>query len=432
MIYLKVIAVAWVSMLAGLFTSAQSNLSSGLVAYYPFNGNARDESGNGNHPVFNNAVLVKDKKGNNRSAYAFDGKSQYMRIPNSRSLNFGGAFSISMQVKVMGFYQGLCHGNRILMKGEDDFETGNYFMTFDDNYYTGGKNCENIYPDEKHQIFYAPGISKRTTPKNYVVTGEWVTLTYISNGATCSMYVNCNLIASGRTAGYSFGNRYDLFLGKMNHWKFPYWYNGLLDEVRLYNRALTTGELQMLCEKPADKPKPAKPVVKVKPAVKPAVKPVTPVPLKKQKEVKAIEAPEKPAPLVLEKNAAIPVPASGPAPVEQRSPNIIATFEAEKDTVLVELYDNGEIDGDTVSVYFNDQQLVNKQRLTADPLKVTLIIDKNRQDNLFVMYAENLGAIPPNTALLVITSSNVRRELFLQSTEKSNGVVVFKLRRPDL
>src|SRR5689334_13947336 len=90
-----------------LFTSyAQVNLSAGLVAYYPFNGNANDESGNGNNAVFNNASLTNDRNGVARSAYNFNGSSQYMRIKNSPSINFNGAFSISAWVKVKGFYEG--------------------------------------------------------------------------------------------------------------------------------------------------------------------------------------------------------------------------------------------------------------------------------------------------------------------------------------
>jgi len=68
---------------------SQVNLNAGLVAYYPFNGNANDVSGNNNNPVFNSATLTADKNGMANGAYYFNGTSSYMRIPNSATLSFG-------------------------------------------------------------------------------------------------------------------------------------------------------------------------------------------------------------------------------------------------------------------------------------------------------------------------------------------------------
>jgi len=69
---------------------AQVNLNQGLVAYYPFSGNANDQSGNNNNnPGFNNATLTTDRFGNPNSAYSFNGIDNYIQIPNnpSQSLN---------------------------------------------------------------------------------------------------------------------------------------------------------------------------------------------------------------------------------------------------------------------------------------------------------------------------------------------------------
>ena len=63
---------------------AQVNLANGLIAYYPFSGNANDASGNGNNAVFNNATLTTDRFGNPNSAYYFDGVSNYIQIPDDR------------------------------------------------------------------------------------------------------------------------------------------------------------------------------------------------------------------------------------------------------------------------------------------------------------------------------------------------------------
>src|SRR5215471_8130342 len=105
---------------------AQVNLNQGLLAYYPFTGNANDASGNNNNPVFNNATLTSDRFGNANNAYSFNGIDNCIRIPNSPSLNPSNQISICVWVNVNGFYQGKCHGNNIVMKGDADYLPGDY------------------------------------------------------------------------------------------------------------------------------------------------------------------------------------------------------------------------------------------------------------------------------------------------------------------
>lgn len=86
--------------LSGLtFCYAQVRLDSGLVAYYPFSGDANDASGNGNNAVFNTATLTTDKSGNPNKAYLFNGSSSYIQIPNSQSLNPGSKFPYVLILK---------------------------------------------------------------------------------------------------------------------------------------------------------------------------------------------------------------------------------------------------------------------------------------------------------------------------------------------
>src|SRR5215475_7065552 len=79
------------------FAIGQVNLSQGLLAYYPFNGNANDASGNNNHGTPMNGVqLTTDRFGNANSAYLFDGVDDYITIPNSASLNPTNAMSVAL------------------------------------------------------------------------------------------------------------------------------------------------------------------------------------------------------------------------------------------------------------------------------------------------------------------------------------------------
>ena len=91
------------------------------------------------------------------------------------------------------------------------------------------------------------------------------------------------------------------------------------------------------------------------------------------------------------------------------------------------MYDNGQIDGDTISLYFNGKLMVSRQRLSTEPIHLNITIDPTRADNELVMYAENLGSIPPNTALMVVTVGDKRYEVNISSSEQTSGTVRFKL-----
>ena len=74
-------------------------LKQGLVAYYPFHGNAKDESGNGNDGEVHGATLAEDRKGQATSAYLFDGEDDLIEIPPSRSINAMRSLSIAFWIK---------------------------------------------------------------------------------------------------------------------------------------------------------------------------------------------------------------------------------------------------------------------------------------------------------------------------------------------
>ena len=220
-------------------------MNQGLMAYYPFTGNANDASGNNNNPTFNNATLAADRFGNANSAYQFNGIDNYMRIPNSPSINPTTQISICAWVKVAGFYQGVCHGNSILAKGIDSNPGGMYILRFDDNSYTNGQNCSNPVPDIIHQNFYGINTTTLGAPYTpYIQTGQWYSVVYTYDNFTAKMYVNCELKASRSVPGLTFTNASDLFIGKLDMPVFPYWFNGVMDEVRIYNRPLNIDEVR--------------------------------------------------------------------------------------------------------------------------------------------------------------------------------------------
>ncbi len=237
-------------LLFSVAVSAQVNLTQGLIAHYPFNGNSNDQSGNGNHPYWNNATLVAGKKGVPNSAYYFNGINSYIEIPSSASLN-PSQVTLFALVKPQGFYTGNCHANVILSRGTDKSANSWYSLLFSDVLYTNNQNCGNVPVDSLHQNFYGTfgtngAVTSAYTP--YVEKEKWyyVTLTY--DGAITKFYVNGNLIASKVGSSPVSNNGSALFLGTMNDPLFPYWFKGVMDEVRIYNRALNADEVSALSQ----------------------------------------------------------------------------------------------------------------------------------------------------------------------------------------
>ncbi|MEO7530919.1 MAG: hypothetical protein ABIS69_05895 [Sediminibacterium sp.] len=96
--------------------------------------------------------------------------------------------------------------------------------------------------------------------------------------------------------------------------------------------------------------------------------------------------------------------------------------------IKVDLYDNGEIDGDTATLLLDGKIVLDKKLLGLYPSTVFLNLSKKNPTHTIELFANNLGSIPPNTALLVLTCRNKRYEINLSSSEKINGSVklVFK------
>jgi gliding motility-associated-like protein len=218
--------------------SAQVNLPLGLKAYYPFTGNANDVSGNNNNPVFNNATLTADRFGNPNSAYHFNGTSSYMQVPNSPSLNMSNTLSISLWVKPTGWYTGQCYNNMMLIKGDGDNVANRYSSRFSDV-----QNGCSANPSTTNEQFFDGFTNIATTP--IVQLNQWYSVVITFDGTTSKIYVNC--VLRGSTANSSsFTNVNDLFIGHLNNAQFPYWLNGDLDEIRIYDRALNQDEVNTL------------------------------------------------------------------------------------------------------------------------------------------------------------------------------------------
>jgi hypothetical protein len=107
-----------------------------------------------------------------------------------------------------------------------------------------------------------------------------------------------------------------------------------------------------------------------------------------------------------------------------REKELVKTVTLKDPQIKIELYDNAEIDHDTITVFLNNKLLLYRQMLTDRPLTLNFHAFPNVEYEL-VMYADNLGDIPPNTALMMVTSGEQKFEVFLSSNEQKSATVKF-------
>ena len=117
-----------------------------------------------------------------------------------------------------------------------------------------------------------------------------------------------------------------------------------------------------------------------------------------------------------------------PQPILTRENPIIKQIETIAGEMMIDLYDNAEIDNDTVSIYHNNKLIISRAGLSAKPIHFKITVDAIQPHHELVMVANNLGSIPPNTSLMIITANNKRYEVHISSSEQKNAKVVIDLK----
>lgn len=130
-------------------------------------------------------------------------------------------------------------------------------------------------------------------------------------------------------------------------------------------------------------------------------------------------------------------PTAAPTPAAPAKKDSVATVTSRKNTVFsripvnvknitLDIFDNGTIDGDTISVYYNNKLLVGNRGLTEKALTVNLLLDDKAPQHEIVMFAHNLGSIAPNTATIVVKAGDKRYELHSSASLTENAVLVLE------
>lgn len=216
-------------------TAQDDELRNGLVAYYPFDNDAKDASGKGNNGKVQGATLQDGKFG---KCYYFGGydKSSIIKVPNNNSLKFDNAMSISLWFKVDNYTGMDGWGKRtsspIMCLSAKDFDRGALFNTI---------SCSN---DNKFSV--GLGIDNKSVSAEINSSArEWHHAVFVVTRNSLKIYIDGTLAAQkAETISFSIANNRDLCFGRFSSTWYPFM--GWLDEIRVYNRELNSDEVETL------------------------------------------------------------------------------------------------------------------------------------------------------------------------------------------
>lgn len=212
--------------------------TNGLVAYFPFNGNANDESFSNNSCSVYGATLGVDRKGRVHSAYSFDGVNDKMVISHSSSLNFDAgkdSYTINMWVKSNNPTNGSLNYGRLFSKW-DEYKDDLYPYVILYN----STSC-------LAQIYHGETNNKSIVSYPNFWDNNWHMISFVVNGETkmiCSYLDGSKIECVTNKATLNTKNSLDIIIGYC--WPNSVYYKGMIDDITVYNRALSENELNDL------------------------------------------------------------------------------------------------------------------------------------------------------------------------------------------
>jgi hypothetical protein len=234
----KIILLASLAFSLNAFSQIPSYVSTtGLVGWWPFTSNANDQSVNGLNGTVNGAVLTLDRFGNANSAYSFNGSNQKITVTDNSLLSFTNSiFSYSYWANINS---SITNGSSILCK---------YNITSDFEYaaftYTSGAMSFSTYNLGGTCGPQGCGISSSVPLQN-----NWHHFVFVADGSSGSkLYVDNTLVQSNPyNASCLMGNGAgNLYFGMGGGWNQQLYFNGKIDDIGIWNRALTPCEITQL------------------------------------------------------------------------------------------------------------------------------------------------------------------------------------------
>ncbi|NBS50685.1 MAG: LamG domain-containing protein, partial [Verrucomicrobia bacterium] len=209
-------------------------INRGLVAYYPFNGNANDESGNGNHgTVIGGTTLSADRFGNTNKAYLFNGTDGSIDVGNPVGNN-PAELTQSCWVRILSREPGFDFDTLITKRHSDD---GSDWPTLVIGS-TAGTGRPIFLLDDA-------GYNQQAVASKPVELGAWAFVCGVKRGTVYELYVDGVLVASFNDARATGGSVYNMSFMRHGAWQNRHTH-GVLDDVRIYNRALSAAEVEQL------------------------------------------------------------------------------------------------------------------------------------------------------------------------------------------
>jgi hypothetical protein len=233
---LKHLSILTLAVFISTTLHSQVNLSSGLVASYSFNGNANDLSGNSHNGTVNGANLVTDQNGNSNGAYSFNGTSDYIDLSPVTGLT-NNNYTYYMLAKI----------SLLPANGQNN----SLFSIGVNPGYNQGINLGNNYSGNTGWNvggYNSDGSGTSAVSGSLPSTNTWYCIVVTRDNNTVSLYVDGTFITSSTTNG--FGPAYGstgltAVLGSRTN--FNQYFNGVIDEFKIYDRAINTSEIQALC-----------------------------------------------------------------------------------------------------------------------------------------------------------------------------------------
>lgn len=232
--------------------------TSGLIAHWDMNGTANDASGGGHHGHMNNLVPAAGIDGVAGHAWYFNGTNSSITIPYAADMNVP-AFTIAAVMKVSGFYSGTCHANMVFIRGKTGTPRPcSYYLAFSDA--PAGYGCTPTL-DTTQESFtsIASGPSGGLGPSTFVdfndtphiEVNKWYNVVVTFNDTAFKIYINDTLKTTvlAPVPGLPMGTSTDsaaIGFAPSDGPAYPYRFKGVMDDIKLFNRALSACEVSKL------------------------------------------------------------------------------------------------------------------------------------------------------------------------------------------
>jgi len=224
-----------------VITLLGQNLGEGLIAYYPFTGDANDHSSNEFHGIVHEATLTSDRHGHANTSYSFDGLNDYIQVPHDEALNLESDFTISLWTLVASDQEPHEGINDILRKWTGNAEGYPFSISYLNPLAADENEDKILFARYDGQI-----CSDIFQTHSQTITNDvFIHVAMIKDGGTIRTYINNELVSEvADPMTCTTGNTADMTIGcRGNLVRF---FKGKIDDIRIYNRALSADEISEL------------------------------------------------------------------------------------------------------------------------------------------------------------------------------------------